>query len=66
MKIQELLQKREELNYELIEAVSSKQINAISNEIFDIEAQIELASGKNIAEVDAEYGSANASQDRQA
>lgn len=66
MKLQELLQKREELNYELIEAVSSKQITSITNEIFDIEAQIELATGKNIAEVDADFTSANASQDRQA
>lgn len=58
MNIKDALQKREELNYELIEAVSSKEINKISTEIMAIENEIELSTGKTIEEVESEYGNA--------
>ena len=60
MNIKEMLKRREELNYELIEAVSSKQIISITNEIFDLEAQIELTTGKTIDEIDATFGTESA------
>ena len=54
MTLEQLLRKREELNYELIEAVGSKQINSLSQEIFDIESTIEITTGKTIDEIDSE------------
>lgn len=58
MNIKEALAKREELNYELIEASSSKEITKISSEIMAIENEIELSTGKTIEEVESEYATA--------
>lgn len=58
MNVKEALAKREELNYELIEATSSKQIHAITSEIMEIENEIELSTGKTIEEVESEYATA--------
>lgn len=55
MNIKEALAKREELNYELIEAANSKEITKISSEIMAIENEIELSTGKTIEEVESEY-----------
>jgi len=55
MTLEQMLQRREELNYELIEAIGSKQITSITNEIFDLEAQIEMSTGKTIDEIDSNY-----------
>lgn len=55
MNIKEALAKREELNYELIEANSSKEINKISNEIMALENELELMTGKTIEQIEAEY-----------
>jgi len=55
MDIKAALAKREELNYELIEAVSSKEIQNISTAIMDLENEIELSTGKTIEEIESEY-----------
>jgi len=55
MNIKAALAKREELNYELIEAVSSKEIQNISTAIMDLENEIELSTGKTIEEIESEY-----------
>lgn len=51
MDIKAALEKLEQLNYELIEATSSKEINALSQEIMSLEQEVELATGKNIEEL---------------
>lgn len=58
MNIKEALAKREELNYELIEAQTSKQITSITSKIMAIENEIELSTGKSIEEVENEYATA--------
>lgn len=55
MDIKETLQKIEQLNFELIEAGSSKEINALTQEIFALEQELELSTGKNIEELQSEY-----------
>lgn len=55
MDIKATLQKIEQLNYELIEAASSKEINALTQEIMDLENQLELSTGKNIEELQSEH-----------
>ena len=58
MNIKELLQKREELSYELIDATSSREIRQLTDEIMEIENEIELATGKSIEEVENDYRTA--------
>lgn len=58
MNIKEALQKIEELNFELIEAQTSKEINSITQEIMSIENELELSTGKNIEELQSEYATA--------
>lgn len=55
MDIKAALEKIEQLNFELIEASSSKEINALTQEIFSIEQELELSTGKNIEELQNEY-----------
>ena len=55
MDIKSTLQKIEELNFQLIEAESSKEITALTQEIFSLEQELELATGKNIEELQSEY-----------
>lgn len=55
MDIKAALQKIEALNYELIEASSSKEISSISQEIMELEQQLELSTGKNIEELQTEF-----------
>lgn len=55
MNIKATLQKIEQLNFELIEAGSSKEINALTQEIFALEQELELSTGKNIEELQANY-----------
>ncbi len=55
MNIKETLAKIEQLNFELIEASSSKEIHSITQEIFSLEQELELSTGKNIEELQSEY-----------
>jgi hypothetical protein len=55
MDIKAALAKIEQLNFELIEAGSSKEITALTQEIFALEQELELSTGKNIEELQSEY-----------
>jgi hypothetical protein len=55
MDIKTALQKIEQLNFELIEAETSKEINSITQEIFSLEQELELSTGKNIEELQSEF-----------
>lgn len=58
MDIKAALQKIEELNYELIEATTSKEIASINNEILGLINELELSTGKTIEEIESEYAGA--------
>jgi hypothetical protein len=55
MDIKAALEKIEQLNFELIEASGSKEINSLTQEIFALEQELELSTGKNIEELQSEY-----------
>lgn len=58
MDVKAALQKIEELNYELIEATTSKEIASINNEILGLINELELSTGKTIEEIESEYAGA--------